>query len=548
MLGRGAQVGAAATLGASFLAACGSSSSPSSGATSAGGSTSAGATPSMPPALSALPGGTPKRGGTFTVGTISNGSAESLFPGAAYVNSDWARQYALFEPLFYIGKDLQPLVPALATSAEPNSDATVWTLHLRDGVHWHDGKPFTADDVVWNFHVWAVPTNTAYGNTIANLIDPSKVKALDKLTVQVPLMQPMAEFPTILGFFGCLLVQNGATEKSVQAKPVGTGPFVYESFTAGQRSVFKANTNYWQSGQPYVDELIVDSSYTDETARFNALLANTINLLPGVPLATARAQATSKQVQILAGSPIGQYFSFCMRVDKGPFVDNRVRLGFKLLTGRQEMIDAALSGYGVPMSDMTGYGCKYYPTDIVRHQDVEQAKSMFKAAGVLGKTFTLQTAEAFAGQVEAATVLAAQAPAAGVSVRVQTLSPSTYFAPAGGFLVRPFGQEINESNASLTANYRVELVKNAPYPDTRWISGPYANQRNAVVLAAMAELNPTKAAEKWRVASEQQFNEGGYLWWAAFPFVDAAANNIHGLSAGAGFNYNDWQWKDGWIA
>jgi hypothetical protein len=132
-------------------------------------------------------------------------------------------------------------------------------------------------------------------------------------------------------------------------------------------------------------------------------------------------------------------------------------------------------------------------------------------------------------------------------VKVQTLSPSTYFAPAGGFLVRSFGQEINESNASLSANYRVELVKGAPYPDTRWISGPDANQRNAVIQAAMADLNPTTAMEKWRVAEQAQFDQGGYLWWSAFPFVDACANNVRGLTSGAGFNFNNWQLLDGWL-
>ena len=114
------------------------------------GSTGASAVPTA--GVTALPGGTPVKGGTFTVGVLTLGSAENLFPGTAVPNPDVARDFALYNLLFYptAGNDLYPLVPGLAMSAEPNSDATMWTLKLRDGVVWHDGKPFTANDVVYN--------------------------------------------------------------------------------------------------------------------------------------------------------------------------------------------------------------------------------------------------------------------------------------------------------------------------------------------------------------------------------------------------------------
>ncbi len=538
LVARGAQLGGAATLGASLLAACGGSSSSSGTQTAA---------VAGPHGLTALPGGTPKQGGTFTVGVISNGTAETVFPGLAYVNPDWVRTYALFEPLFYPGVNVYPLAPALATSAEPNSDATKWTFHLRDGVTWHDGKPFTADDVVYNFQsVWSKPTNSVYGG-LAGLFDPAQVRKVGRLAVEVPLHKPVAQFPTLFTFFGALIVPAGSTEKSVQAHPIGTGPFKYVSFTAGKRSVFTANRNYWQHGKPYVDELIVDSTFTDETSLVNSLLGGVINLLPSVSLSTARAQLASKQMQILESPPAAQTFGMCMRTDKGPFADNRVRLGFKTLVNRQAMIESALNGFGVPIYDMPGYGSQYYATSLKRTQDVEQAKSLFKAAGVLGHTFTLQTAEVYPGQVESATILAEQAPAAGVKVAVQTTSPSTYFGPAGGFLTRYFGYEINEANSSLTGVYRAELTKGAPYPDTHWSEGPQGDARNAVIDAAIQEVNPSLADQKWHTAQEAQFNEGGYLWWSAFPFVDAAAQNVRGLSSGAGFNFNNWQLQNGWI-
>src|ERR1700722_16649255 len=109
--------------------------------------------------LAALAGGTPVRGGTFTVGVLSGGQEENLFPGTAVTTPDYVRNYNLYNLLFYLGENISPLVPGLALSAESNASATVWTFKLRAGVEWHDGKPFSADDVVYNFtSVWSKPS------------------------------------------------------------------------------------------------------------------------------------------------------------------------------------------------------------------------------------------------------------------------------------------------------------------------------------------------------------------------------------------------------
>jgi peptide/nickel transport system substrate-binding protein len=535
LLVRGAQTAAVVTLGGGAVAACGGGyKSPSTGSPRHG--------------LAALPGGRPRRGGTFTVAAISGGSAETLFPGAAATTADVSRTYALFEPLFYPGRNISPLTPGLAVSAESNPTATKWTFHLREGVTWHDGKPLTAADLVYNFRtVWADHSNAVYG-VLGGLTDFQSARAVGPLAVEVSLLQPVAEFPTIFAYSGTLLLPEGATMKSTQNNPIGTGPFKFVSFTPGARSVFAANRNYWQTGKPYVDELVVDSSFTDQVSAFDALVSGKVNLYPGVPLTIARQQLSSKQVQILESPPSAQVFGFCMRVDKGPFSDNRIRTGFKLLADRQAMIDGALAGFGVPGHDIPGYGCRYYADNLKRTQDVEQAKSLFKAAGVAGQTFTLTTSATVAGQVESATLLAQQAAAAGITVKVQTQSAETYFTATGGYTSRYFGQEINQTTASLTAVYRAELITGASYNDTHWGDGPQGAARTAAIEAAISATDPAEAQRRWNTVQEAQFNQGGYLWWANLPFVDAAANDVRGLSAGAGFNFNSWQLQDGWLA
>ncbi len=527
----GATVAGAATI----LSACGGSSS------------SSGVTPSG--VLGELAGGTPKRGGTFTVGVISGGQEENLFPGTSVGTPDFVRDYTLYNLLFYLGKKVSPLEPGLALSAEPNKGATVWTFKLRSGVTWHDGKQFGADDVVYNFKaLWSNPEANFSAGFLSGMVDFKNVRKRDNLTVEVPLNYAVAEFPTIFAYFDFPVVQNGATAKSTAQHPVGTGPFKYVSFTPGSQSVFEANKNYWEQGKPYVDRLVVDSSFTDNNAIFNALLAGKINLFPTLPLLTARQQVSAKQVQILASPFAAESYMFAMRVDKGPFADVRVRQGFKLLVDRPAMINGAWAGFGTVGNDLLAPGTEYYAEDLKATHDPEKAKALFKAAGVLGQTFTLPTSNFLPGMVESSTILAEQAPAAGVKVNVNTTSAATYFTPAGGFLTRPFGYEVDQPVGSLLSAYLSEYTLGSPYPDTHWGKQPQGAAAEKLISEAIAATEPAKAKELWHECQKAQFEEGGYLVWGNLPYVDAAANNVRGLTAGAGFSYNNWRLQDGWLA
>ena len=506
--------------------------------------------------LAALPGGTPRRGGTFTVGVITGGSSENVFPGTASVPPDWARQYSLYNFLFYAGTRMTPQVPGLALSAEPNANASVWTLHLRPGVVWHDGTPFTSADVVYNFQaLWSSATTNYASSFLSGVVDFKKVRARDKLTVEVPLLTPVAQFPTIFAWFNFAVVKNGTTAKSAARHPIGTGPFKFESFTPGSQSVFVANKDYWEHGKPYVDKLIIDSSFTDNNALTNALLGGQVNLFVSPPLVTAREQIAAKGMQILQAPVASQNYMFGMRVDKGPFTDNRVRTAFKLLVDRQAMINSAFAGFGSVCADLMGVpGVPYYGSSFKRSQDIEQAKSLFKAAGVAGHTFSWPTAELAPGFVESATFLASEAPAAGIKVGVDTVSIATYFTAAGGAYTRPASQNFWQPATSLMVDYRSALTSNAPYRDTWWgyqkggsgVPGGSASQK--LIAQAIAEVNPAKAQELWHECQSQQYNYGGYVVWGNLPYIDAAANNVRGLTAGAGLNFNNMRFQDGWLA
>ena len=317
--------------------------------------------------LTKLPGGTPKRGGTLRVGIITSGSEENLFPGTAAANPDMSRCYSLYDYLFYLpsGKDLYPLEPGLALVGRIERCGGCMDDQASPRRHVARRKGLHREDVVYNFqNLWGNAASNYSASFLDGLVDFKNVKALDSLTVQVPLVTPAAQFPSVLGFFNFGVLQEGATAKSVATNPVGTGPFVYKSFTPGQQSVFTANKNYWQTGKPYVDSLVIDTTFTDNTALLNALLSGNLDCVVAPALDQARTLLSSKQVQVLESECPSQTYMFGMRVDKGPFVNNDVREAFKLLVNRQDIIDGALAGFGGVGNDLMGPYTPYFASSL----------------------------------------------------------------------------------------------------------------------------------------------------------------------------------------
>lgn len=478
---------------------------------------------------------------------VTAGNSETINPAKSVNLSDLLRIAQLYDQLFTVGGDVKTLVPRLALSAEPNKKATVWTLRLRDGVVWHDGKPFTADDVVWTIKSWADPTSNAHGQ-VAGVVDFKSVKKRGRLIVEIPLHAPTAQFPSVLTFNQQVILQNGTTAAKVNSNPVGTGPFKFSSFTPGQQSAFLANRDYWEHGKPYVDKLVVNSVFADENARLNALLSGAINIAPFLPPLIAKQVASSRNAKLLRSHSVVQYW-FLMRVDKGPFADVRVRQAMKLIADRPALINGALAGYGTAANDLIGVDTQYYASDLSqRHQDIEKAKFLLKKAGREGFSFALPTAAALPGFNPSATLFAQQAKKAGVKVAVKIVSPNTYYTPAGGFLKRPIGVDLGAPFQSLTEVYNTFFVPGAPFNETWW-----GHQRNGgaawrLIAEAKAATNPAKARELWHEVQVEQYNQGGVIAWANADDLAAISPNVRGVRCRAEGYLDYFRLQNGWLA
>lgn len=183
---------------------------------------------------------TPVSGGTLKAAGWSASTADTLDPAKASLSTDYVRCCALYNRLSFLDISGTPQME-LAESIE-TKDAKTWTVKLRSGVTFHDGKALTADDVVYSLKRHLDP---AVGSKVAKIAaQMTGFKALDKSTVEITLANANADLPAILALHHFMIVADGTTDFS---KGNGTGAFKLEKFEPGVRSVMAKNANYWKS-------------------------------------------------------------------------------------------------------------------------------------------------------------------------------------------------------------------------------------------------------------------------------------------------------------
>ena len=286
-----------------------------------------------------------RRGGALKVGLTGGSGSDTLDPHKGLTYLDTARAQSLYQPLLQLNTSAQTEF-VLAEDISPHGSTSDWVIRLRPGITFHDGKPLTADDVI--FTIRRIVSGKLSGATSLGPIDLKGLKALDKRTVQVPMTSPYGSFIDQLAYWYYLYIVPVGFNP---AKPNGTGAFKYQSFTPGQRSVFTRNENYWKPGLPYVDTLTV-IDFSDSASLQNALSTGVIHgagALEGPQLAALAATGSVRTVK----SHTGAITPFTMRVDQAPFNDVNVRQAMRLLVDRQQLINSALDGSGTVGADVS---------------------------------------------------------------------------------------------------------------------------------------------------------------------------------------------------
>jgi len=475
-----------------------------------------------------------RRGGVLRVAHAGAGKSETFNPARGSSFIDTSRQYNLYDPLVRVNPDLTT-APGLALRWTHNKNSTVWDIHLRPGVTFHNGKPFTADDVIYTLR--SMGDSSHVGHFAVVNIRLNELKKINAHTVRVHLKSPDAQLYRSFVNGNTVMIQDG--EKNF-AKPVGTGPFVFGSFTPGERSHCTRNPNYWEHGKPYVDAW-EDWSIDDPQARLNALLSGQIDAMSSLDYNQARVHQRTRDIQVI-NAPSPSMHCIYMAVDKAPFTDNRVRQAFRLIPDRKALIAGAIAGFGTVGNDLFGKGYPYFANLPVRPHDPEKAKALLKAAGADGLKVTLHTSDAVPGFVEAATLFAQQAKAAGVTVNVKKEPASQYFDTSTLYTHLDFAQDFWAA-ASVGAWYQLAVQSHAVWNETHWRDKHY----DAMIARATAAPNARSANRLWRQVQKVQYDQGGYIIWTNVNIVDAAARYVKGVRPSSFTALGGWNYRSFWL-
>lgn len=314
-------------------------------------------------------------GGTLVCG--ASVFPDSLRPGISSFASESLLEQSN-EPL-YTRTNAGKLEPALAASMTQLDDLTV-QFKLRPGVKFHDGTDLTAEDVAFTIN-YVIDVKNGYG-LLARIAPVTGAKVIDPLTVNVT---TKAVFPTLLLGLSSILIQSKAYVEKVgfdglQARPMGTGPFIYQRWTPGDRYELTANKAYW-GGAPAFDKLVI-REIPDPGTRIASLVAGETQIIEEVPIDLISQVESSKVAKVdEIVSSVGLILTYDVRV--APFNNPKVREAFDYAIDKEAIRREILKGRGEVLAGqlLTSNSFGFNPEIKARPFDPEKAKALLKEAG-----------------------------------------------------------------------------------------------------------------------------------------------------------------------
>ncbi|MBQ1088246.1 ABC transporter substrate-binding protein [Streptomyces sp. B93] len=458
----------------------------------------------------------PRRGGTLTAALAGGGPAESLDPFSAASPADFARNRVIYDVLFWSAHD--QVQPGLALSATTAPGGTSFTLKLRKGVVWHDGSPFGAKDVAFTLRYVTSPDRT-YPSELSGYIDPAGIEAEDDHTLVVPLSRPIGDPAGLLAANQIFVLKDG-TKAFEPGKVMGTGPLKVTDFAPGRSSTLRRFDDHWD-GAPYLDELVV-LSLNDPQARVNAVRSGQADFAAALPYTEAAKGRGAGPTVVHKGTRNERTgFGFMLSTGRPPFDDPRVRKAVRLAVDRQSLVDTVLLGYGEVGNDLYGAGAQYYADDLEPlARDVDQARSLLRAAGAEGVQITVRSAEIETGCNASAELFAEQMKDIGLKVKAQTVSAAEFFdvkamesVDAVTFAIYGFPLQAIYTRTAL----RPSLAFDDP-------------QFKRSLADAIAVRGADERQQAWRRVQTAMHDRGNWVVWGFADTLSLARDRVRGVT------------------
>lgn len=452
----------------------------------------------------------PRRGGTATLLLSAEPQVLTAIANTAF-NVVYVSAKAT-EGLLTYDFDLNPQ-PALAREWSISSDGLTYRFALREGVRWHDGRPFTSADVA--FSIATIKDIHPRGRTtFLNLVE---IETPDELTAILRLSKPAPYL--ITAFAACetpivprrLYEGGSAAESPVNLAPIGTGPYKFKEWARGSHIVFERNPDYWDQPRPYLDRLVV-RFIPDAAARSIAIETGEIDLAPSTPAPFGDLERLRRLPSLAFETRGYQYSNGVTRVEfnlERPFFkDVRVRRAFAHVIDRKVIRDTVNYGYGAPipgpinpnLKKWYDPGLETYPIDLGKAESLlDEAGLPRKARGVRLRV-NLDYAPAGESFSRSADYIRQALAKVGVEAKVRSQDFASYtrriytdrdfdFAFEG--MSNLFDPTVGVQRLYWSRNFKPGV----PFSNGAAYSNP---EVDALLEAAAVELDERKRIEQWR--------------------------------------------------
>lgn len=437
----------------------------------------------------------------------------------------------VFEPL--IRRDAnQKLVPALATSWKA-IDPLTWEFKLRNGVRFHDGSPFTADDVVFTLkRVPNVPNSPSLFATFTKpIVD---VKVVDPHTLVFKTATPHVLLPSDIAsvyIVSRLHGEKASTEDYNSGKAaIGTGPYKFAEYIPNQRVVLKANYGYWGGEEPW--DKITFKILSNSAARVAALLSGDVQMIETVPTSDIAKLSQDKRFNLADKVSNRVIYLYPHQwsdkaapfvttkdgkpLDKNPFKDTRVRKALSIAINRDAIVDRVMEKRAVAASQLLpdsfyGTSKKLKPPKY----DPEGAKKLLAEAGYPnGLALTIHgTNNRYINDDKIAQAIAQFYARAGIDAKVETMPSAVYFNRATngdfGLMLLGWGTESGEQGSSLRSLLATrDLAKGMGVNNRARYSNPAFDK---VLTEALLTMDEKKREGMIQAAAEMAMGDVGLI-------------------------------------
>jgi len=384
--------------------------------------------------------GKPAYGDAMVVGSI--GEPSTLIPLLASDSASHEVSGQVFNGLVRYDKDLK-LEGDLAEKWDVSPDGLTITFHLRHGVKWHDGAEFTSRDVLYTYRVTIDPkTPTAYAEAFKQV---SKAEAPDAFTFRVTYSKPFAPALESWGMSilpSHLLEGKDITKSKLARHPVGTGPYVFKEWTAGQKVTLDANPNYYE-GRPYIGRYIY-RVIPDNATMYMELKAGGIDWMGISPVQYQRQTNTPEFTNEFNKYryPASMYVYLGYNLRHPLFTDKRVRQALTCAINKDEIVHGVLLGMGqVAHSPYKPGTWAHNPQVSDFPYDPERARALLaqagwrkkNRAGILEKNgkpfrFTILTNQGNDQRLKTAVIVQNRLKAVGIDVKIRVIEWASFLA------------------------------------------------------------------------------------------------------------------------